>query len=120
MSIPSFFNKVALRSNQSDSSPSYIEENNSGHLSLKSGSNKIQLLGNVEYEDDGSFTNLKSKIDELSLGNNSSSSNSDINILNVQLDSIGTHPFAVDENLEDYFTTNRVINLSKGVYYHKI
>ena len=118
MSIPAFFNKIALRSTQSDSSPSYVEENNSGDLTLKSGSNKIKLLGDVEYQDNGEFVNLKTKIDELSLGNNGESS-SDIDVLNVELDSSGTHPFALDENLEDFFTTNRVINLSKGVYYHR-
>jgi hypothetical protein len=66
MSIPLFFNKIALRSQINDVSVSFVEEDSSENLSLNSGSNKINLNGDVEYEDgDGSFINLKTKIDEL-------------------------------------------------------
>ena len=66
MSLPLFFNKIALRSTINDDSVSYLEEDTGGNLSLNSGSNKIKLNGDVEYEDgDGSFINLKTKIDEL-------------------------------------------------------
>ena len=113
MSIPSFFNKIALRSTQSDSSPSYVEENDSGDLTLKSGSDKIKLLGEIEYEDDnGEFTNLKSKIGEISLITNSGLNEE----FNVDLDINGTHPFPNDKNIEDYFEAYRVINFGKGVY----
>ena len=65
MSLPLFFNKIALRSTINDDSVSYLEEDTNGNLSLNSGSNTIKLNGDVEYEDNGSFTNLKTKIDEL-------------------------------------------------------
>ena len=65
MSLPLFFNKISLRSQINDDSVSYLEEDTNGNLSLNSGSNKIKLNGNVEYEDGDGFTNLKTKIDEL-------------------------------------------------------
>jgi hypothetical protein len=71
MSIPLFFNKIALRSTINDNSVSYLEEEiSTGDLSLHSGSGKIRLNGDTMYEDgDGSFTNLKTKIDQLEASN---------------------------------------------------
>ena len=62
MSLPLFFNKIALRSQINDDSVSYLEEDTGGNLSLNSGSNKIKLNGDVEYEDGDGFTNLITKI----------------------------------------------------------
>ena len=79
MTVPLYLSKISLRSSFEDSSVSYIEENNTtGDLSLHSGSNKIKLNGDVEYEDgDGVFTNLKTKMDSFSY-----EAGSDIDITN--------------------------------------
>jgi hypothetical protein len=65
MSIPLFFNKIALRSTINDDSVSFVEEDISGNLSIHSGSGLTKLNGDIEFEDGDGFTNLKTKIDEL-------------------------------------------------------
>ena len=91
MSVPLFLNKLALRSSYSDSTVSFIQEDDStGDLSLHSGSSKIKLHGDVEYEDGDVFTNLKTKMDSLNGsggGGSSASEISDINNLQTELNS---------------------------------